>query len=86
MTNFGYVPVEARGSVLALSDLYRGRLLNPGVVTRGRAMSGGFILEWQSKPYLGPFEPPQGAPDEANVSKTMIQINTTATSDQLQIQ
>ena len=47
------LPVEARGSVLALSASYRGRLLNPGVVTRGRAMSESLYISLTRQALLG---------------------------------
>ena len=56
------LPVEARGSVLALSASYRGRLLNPGVVTRGRAMSESLYICLTRQALLGPFWTPAGAP------------------------
>ena len=68
MTNFGYVPVEARGSVLALSASYRGRLLNPGVVTRGRAMSESLYISLTRQALLGPFWTPTGPTEEAHES------------------
>ena len=60
----------ARGSVLALSASYRGRLLNPGVVTRGRAMSESLYISLTRQALLGPFWTPTGVPKEANMSES----------------
>ena len=61
---------EARGSVLALSASYRGRLLNPGVVTRGRAMSESLYICLTRQALLGPFWTPPGVTKEAIMSES----------------